>query len=107
MWTEHNGLVLETRDAPQETGYRWNGFRGIAFARRTLEPQVSALLQRVRSAFRGKWFWSAVCALTAGLALRIVWIVFWADFDGDSEVYAILARNMLCITPTRWTIPFV
>jgi hypothetical protein len=31
----------------------------------------------------------------AGFALRIVWIVFWADFDGDSEVYAILARNML------------
>ena len=58
-------------------------------------PRASALLQRVRSAFRGKWFWSAVCALTAGLALRIIWIVFWADFDGDSEVYAILARNLL------------
>ena len=57
--------------------------------------QVRTLLQGVRSAFRHKWVWSAVCALTAGLALRIVWIVFWADFDGDSEVYAIIARNML------------
>jgi hypothetical protein len=57
--------------------------------------QARTLLQGVRSAFRHKWVWSAVCALTAGLALRIVWIVFWADFDGDSEVYAIIARNML------------
>ncbi len=57
--------------------------------------QVRTLLQGVRSAFRHKWVWSAVCALTAGLALRIVWIVFWADFDGDSEVYAIIARNLL------------
>jgi hypothetical protein len=59
------------------------------------DARVSTMLQAGRLRFREKWFWSAVCALTAGLALRIVWIVFWADFDGDSEVYAIIARNLM------------
>jgi hypothetical protein len=49
----------------------------------------------MRSAFRRKWVWSIVFALTAGVALRIIWIVFEGDFDGDSEVYAILAKNLL------------
>ncbi len=57
--------------------------------------QTRTRLQSMQSAFRQKWVWSIVCALAAGLALRIVWIVFWADFDGDSEVYAIIARNLL------------
>jgi hypothetical protein len=57
--------------------------------------QARTLLQGVRSAFRHKWVWSAVCALTAGLALRLVWVAFFQDFDGDSEVYAIIAKNLL------------
>ena len=57
--------------------------------------QDCALLQGVRSAFREKWVWSVVCALTAGLALRLVWVAFFQDFDGDSEVYATIAKNLL------------
>jgi MFS family permease len=49
----------------------------------------------MRSAFRHKWVWSIVCALTAGLALRLVWVAFFQDFDDDSGVYAALAKNLL------------
>jgi MFS family permease len=57
--------------------------------------QACVQLQNMRSAFRHKWVWSIVCALTAGLALRLVWVAIFQDFDGDSEVYAILAKNLL------------
>lgn len=57
--------------------------------------QDRTLLQGVRSAFREKWLWSVVCALTAGLAFRLAWVAFFQDFDGDSEVYATIAKNLL------------
>ncbi len=36
-----------------------------------------------------------ILALAAGLALRIVWVAFFQDFDGDSVEYATIARNLL------------
>jgi len=39
--------------------------------------------------------WSVAMALVCGLVLRLLFILIWPDFDGDSEVYGTIARNLL------------
>jgi hypothetical protein len=39
--------------------------------------------------------WSVLLALVAGLALRLLFILVYPDFDGDSEVYGTIAKNLL------------
>ncbi len=39
--------------------------------------------------------WSIVLALAAGAALRLLFILVFTDLDGDSDVYATIAKNML------------
>jgi hypothetical protein len=36
-----------------------------------------------------------VAALAAGLVLRALWVVFFADLDGDSEIFGTIAKNMI------------
>src|SRR5208283_2684698 len=79
----------------EKQGTREAEFAPSSSSHARLDALVRTLLQGVRSAFREKWVWSVVCALTAGLALRLVWVAIFQDFDGDSEVYAILAKNLL------------
>ena len=57
--------------------------------------RTQAILHSVQSALRRRSAWSLILALAAGLTLRIVWVTFFQDFDGDSEVYAIIAKNLL------------
>jgi hypothetical protein len=39
--------------------------------------------------------WIVILALTCGLVLRLLFILVWPDFDGDSEVYGTIAKNLL------------
>ncbi len=39
--------------------------------------------------------WSLFLALVAGVALRLLFILVFPDFDGDSEVYGTIAKNLL------------
>jgi len=39
--------------------------------------------------------WSVSLALAAGVALRLFFILVYPDFDGDSEIYGTIAKNML------------
>src|SRR5208283_4186119 len=79
----------------EKQGTREAEFAPSSSSHARLDALVRTLLQGVRSAFREKWVWSVVCALTAGLALRLAWVAFFQDFDGDSEVYATIAKNLL------------
>lgn len=49
----------------------------------------------MQSALRRKGVWSFILALAAGLALRVIWVVYFQDFDGDSAVYATIAKNLM------------
>lgn len=40
-------------------------------------------------------YWSFALAVLAGVALRLFFILVYPDFDGDSEVYGTIARNLL------------
>lgn len=39
--------------------------------------------------------WSFTLAVLAGAALRLFFILLYSDFDGDSEVYGTIAKNLL------------
>jgi len=60
-----------------------------------LRTSAQALLRRVQLALQSKGVLSLILALAAGLSLRVVWVSLFQDFDGDSEVYATIAKNLL------------
>lgn len=60
-----------------------------------LRAWTQALLDRALPALRRKGVLSLILALAAGFALRITWVAFCQDFDGDSVTYATLAKNLL------------
>ncbi|MGD0348640.1 MAG: hypothetical protein ABSA85_17900 [Terracidiphilus sp.] len=60
-----------------------------------LRAWTQAPLHRALLVLGRKGVLSLILALAAGLALRIVWVVFFQDFDGDSAVYATIAKNLL------------
>ncbi len=60
-----------------------------------LRAWTQASLRRALPALRRKGVLSLILALAAGLALRITWVAFYKDFDGDSLEYATLAKNLL------------
>jgi hypothetical protein len=40
-------------------------------------------------------YWTFALAVLAGIALRLFFILVYPDFDGDSEVYGTIAKNLL------------
>lgn len=73
------------------------------------EPPETAMLNRRPAGsrdgfadFARRWLsraplpvWSAVIAVAAGAALRLLFILVFPDLDGDSDVYATIAKNLL------------
>jgi hypothetical protein len=55
-------------------------------------PAVVSRLLFSRSALL---YWSFALAIVAGASLRLFFILLYSDFDGDSEVYGTLAKNLL------------
>jgi hypothetical protein len=60
-----------------------------------LRASTQAQLHRALLALGRKGALSLILALVAGLALRFIWVAFYQDFDGDSQVYATIAKNLL------------
>jgi 4-amino-4-deoxy-L-arabinose transferase-like glycosyltransferase len=56
---------------------------------------MQTLLRSLQPALRQWSTWSLILALAAGLALRMVWVAHFQDFDDDSAVYATIAKNMM------------
>jgi hypothetical protein len=49
-----------------------------------------------RALRKATWpYWSVFLALLAGLGLRLLFVLVFPDFDGDSAIYGALAKNML------------
>jgi hypothetical protein len=49
-----------------------------------------------RTLTKAAWpYWSVFLALLAGAALRLFFILVYPEFDGDSAVYGMIAKNML------------
>jgi 4-amino-4-deoxy-L-arabinose transferase-like glycosyltransferase len=59
------------------------------------DSNLQLFLHNTKSLLRGKGAWSLLLAIALGLALRILWVIFYQDFDGDSEVYGTIAKNLL------------
>ncbi len=60
-----------------------------------LRAWTQAPLHRALPALRRNGVLSLILALAAGFALRVAWVAFYQDFDGDSVEYATLAKNLL------------
>jgi hypothetical protein len=77
------------------------GCTGSSKQTQIAEPRGSAARDVARGAdHTGSWFsraglWSVALALAAGVALRLLFILVFPDLDGDSIVYATIAKNML------------
>ncbi|MGA9068829.1 MAG: glycosyltransferase family 39 protein [Terracidiphilus sp.] len=70
-----------------------------AFKRRifasTLSWQECKRLARAAYTRAALPYWSVFLALVAGAALRLFFVVFYPNYDGDSGVYGMIAKNIL------------
>jgi 4-amino-4-deoxy-L-arabinose transferase-like glycosyltransferase len=100
----HNGCTRAQRFFDRRN-FPFHGFAedctGSSEQTEVAEPRGKAA--RARTAARGVFqdrfsraqLWSIALALAAGAALRLLFILVFPDLDGDSDVYATIAKNML------------
>lgn len=67
----------------------------VAEARGTTARARTAARGVFKYGFSRAGLWSIALALAAGVALRLLFILVFPDLDGDSIVYATIAKNML------------
>jgi hypothetical protein len=68
--------------------------QSLSSALRWLTAESRSLPRRAFTRATLPW-WSILTALAAGTALRLFFVIVYPEFDGDSAVYGMIAKNLL------------